>query len=61
MWVIGSALARGNWYINADLALANGNYFVGPYTSSDGGTNNFAENSSHDLEHRLNINFGYYF
>lgn len=61
MCMFGSAFARGNWYIYADLALANGNYFVGPYTSSDGGTNNFGANSGEELEHRLNINFGYYF
>nr|WP_321267110.1 hypothetical protein [uncultured Sulfurimonas sp.] len=61
MYMIGTALARGNWYIYTDLALANGNYFVGPYTSSDGGTNNFGANTGNDLEHRLNINFGYYF
>lgn len=61
MWIIGTAFARGNWYIYTDLALANGNYFIGPYIGSDGGTNNFGANSSNDLEHRLNINFGYYF
>jgi hypothetical protein len=43
------------------MAFANGNYFVGPYTSKDGGTNNFGANSSGEMEHRLNINFGYYF
>jgi hypothetical protein len=61
MWMIGTALARGNWYIYTDLALANGNYFVGPYTSSDGGTNNFGANTGDDIEHRFNVNFGYYF
>ncbi|QFR43000.1 hypothetical protein [Sulfurimonas xiamenensis] len=61
MIMIGSAWARGNWYIYSDLALANGNYFVGPYTSSDGGTNNFGANSGDDMEYRFNVNFGYYF
>jgi hypothetical protein len=61
MWMIGSALARGNWYIYTDLALANGNYFVGPYTSNDGGTNNFGANTGDDMEYRFNVNFGYYF
>jgi hypothetical protein len=61
MWMIGSALARGNWYIYTDLALANGNYFVGPYTSDDGGTNNFGANTGNDMEYRFNVNFGYYF
>lgn len=61
MWMIGSALARGNWYTYVDFAMANGNYFVGPYTSNDGGTNNFGANTGDDMEHRLNINFGYYF
>jgi len=61
MWVIGSAFSHGNWYIYTDLALANGNYFVGPYTSSDGGTNNFGANTGNEMEHRFNVNFGYYF
>ena len=63
MWIIGSAFARGNWYIYTDLALANGNYFVGPYYSDPVAktTNNFGANTSSDIEHRLNINFGYYF
>lgn len=61
MWMFGTAFSRGNWYVYADYALANGNYFVGPYTSSDGGTNNFGANTSNNVEHRLNINFGYYF
>lgn len=61
MIMIGSAWARGNWYIYSDLAIANGNYFVGPYTSSDGGTNNFGANSGNDYEHRFNVNIGYYF
>ncbi|MCD6260083.1 MAG: hypothetical protein J7J31_10845 [Helicobacteraceae bacterium] len=61
MIMLGAAWARGNWYIYSDLAFANGNYFVGPYTSSDGGTNNFGANSGNDREYRLNINFGYYF
>lgn len=61
MWMVGSALSRGNWYIYTDLALANGNYFVGPSTSSDGGTNNFGANTGNKIEHRFNVNFGYYF
>ncbi len=61
MYVIGSAFSKGNWYIYTDLALANGNYFVGPYTSDDGGTNNFGANTGDELEYRFNINFGYYF
>lgn len=61
MIMIGSAWARGNWYIYSDLAIANGNYFVGPYTSRDGGTNNFGANSGNEREHRFNINMGYYF
>lgn len=61
MIMIGAAWARGNWYIYSDLALANGNYFVGPYTSSDGGTNNFGANSGNEREYRFNINLGYYF
>lgn len=61
MMIIGAAWARQNWYIYSDFALANGNYFVGPYTGKDGGTNNFGANSSHNREHRFNVNLGYYF
>jgi len=61
MLMIGSALACGNWYTYVDMAFANGNYFVGPYKSKDGGTNNFGANTGNEMEHRLNINFGYYF
>ncbi len=61
MYIIGSAFARGNWYIYTDLAIANGNYFVGPLTSSDGGSNDFGANTGNEDEYRLNVNFGYYF
>lgn len=50
MIMIGSAWARKNWYIYSDLAIANGNYFVGPYTSKDGGTNNFGANSGNERD-----------
>ncbi|MFO7930573.1 MAG: hypothetical protein R6U97_04125 [Desulfosalsimonas sp.] len=60
MFVVGSAWARGGWYIYTDLAYSNGNDFVGkddvdPYNSL------FGENPNDDWKYRFNINFGYYF
>lgn len=52
--VLGMAIARGGWYVYVDLALSNGNYFVG-----DSG--DFGANLGDDWQKRFNINFGYYF
>lgn len=67
MLVLGSAWARGNWYIYTDLAFSNGNDFVG----NEGGyganpapgfsSNRFGANPDDDWQYRFNVNFGYYF
>lgn len=65
--VTGMAIAKGGWYIYADYAYSNGNYFVGnekdvyaaDYASSAVG--DFGANQNDDWNGRFNINFGYYF
>ncbi|MDP0499683.1 MAG: hypothetical protein Q7P63_06235 [Verrucomicrobiota bacterium JB022] len=54
MFILGAAFARGGWYVYADYAFSNGNYFVG--NSGD-----FGANADDDWQSRFNINFGYYF
>ncbi len=56
LFVIGSAWARGGWFIYTDLAFSNGNYFVG----GDDFTT-FGDNPDNEWQTRFNINFGYYF
>ena len=65
--IVGTAIARGGWYILADYAFSNGNLFVG----NDYGSGNFSNiydtgggngASGRDAwQSRLNINFRYYF
>ncbi len=65
--IVGTAIARGGWYILADYAFSNGNLFVG----NDYGGCNFCNiydtgggngASGRDAwQSRLNINFRYYF
>lgn len=54
MFIVGAAWASGGWYIYTDLAVSNGNYFVG-----DQG--DFGANPNNEWQTRFNINFGYYF
>lgn len=70
MVVLGSAWARGGWYIYTDLAFSNGNDFVGGdagYGDPLGTPNNFVTsnrfgaNPTDEWETRFNINLGYYF
>ena len=62
--MLGSAWARGGWYIYSDLAYSNGNYFVGnkgdDYSRVDG-VGDFGFNGNDDWNYRLNLNFGYYY
>ncbi len=57
MNVTGMAISAGGWYIYADYAYANGNYFVG----DDGNYDDFGSNQTDGWDGRFNINFGYYF
>lgn len=58
LFVIGSAWARGGWYIYTELATSNGNDFVG---NESGFNSRFGANPNDSWESRFNINFGYYF
>ena len=67
LFIVGTAIARGGWYILADYTFSNGNLFVG----NDYGSCNFCNiydtgggngASGRDAwQNRLNINFRYYF
>ncbi|MFW6081702.1 MAG: hypothetical protein ACOC7W_07295 [Desulfosalsimonas sp.] len=57
MVVVGSAWARGGWYIYTDLAFSNGNDFVG----GENYDQRFGANPDDEWRYRFNINFGYYF
>lgn len=67
LWVIGASWSRGGWFNYLDLAISNGNGFVGNEFGScnfcniydTGGT--FGANKRGEWQKRLNINFGYYF
>ena len=74
MFIVGSAFARGGWFIYVDLAFSNGNDFVGEdagfgdpttaATANDDGifqSNRLGANPTNEWETRFNINFGYYF
>lgn len=58
LFIVGAAWARGGWYIYTDLAMSNGNEFVG-------GDTNFGDRLGANQDDRwltrFNINFGYYF
>jgi hypothetical protein len=56
LFIIGTAWARGGWYIYTDIAFSNGNYFIG-----DDSFTTFGENPDDDWQSRFNVNFGYYF
>lgn len=57
MFVVGSAWARGGWYIYTDLAYSNGNDFVG----GENYDQRFGANPEDEWRYRFNINLGYYF
>mgnify|MGYP006279907057 CR=1 FL=1 len=67
MFVLGAAWGRGGWYIYTDLALSDGNDFVGNEAGYGANpapgfsSNRFGANPTDEWEYRFNINFGYYF
>ncbi|WPJ94018.1 hypothetical protein SH580_11295 [Coraliomargarita algicola] len=73
LFVVGSAWARGGWYIYTEVAASNGNDFIGNEAGygdpTSGATNDdgvfqssrFGANPTNEWETRFNINFGYYF
>lgn len=58
LFVLGAAWSRKGWYIYSDLALSNGNEFVG-------GESEFGDRLGANLDdqwqYRFNLNLGYYF
>lgn len=58
LFVLGAAWSRKGWYIYSDLALSNGNEFVG-------GESEFGDrlgaNLDNQWQYRFNLNFGVYF
>lgn len=56
--MLGMAWGHGGWYIYTDLALSNGNEFVGGDTPFG---DRLGANANDDWLTRFNINFGYYF
>ncbi|MCC5839218.1 MAG: carbohydrate porin [Opitutales bacterium] len=58
LFIIGAAWARGGWYIYTDVALSDGNEFVGGETAFG---DRLGANADNRWQHRLNINFGYYY
>ncbi len=64
LFILGSAWARGGWYIYSDLAYSNGNYFVGNKGDNYGnitGVGDFGVAGNDEWNYRLNINLGYYY
>lgn len=55
---LGTALARGGWYIYTEVAYSNGNEFVGGETAC---CDRLGANADDDWLYRFNINLGYYF
>lgn len=58
LFVLGAAWGWGGWYIYTDLAVSNGNEFVGGETPFG---DRLGANADDDRATRFNINFGYYF
>lgn len=63
MITLGSAWARGGWYIYTDWVFSNGNDFVGTESGFNGAGSlgRVGANLDDEWESRFNINFGYYF
>ena len=55
---LGTAWARGGWYIYSEVAYSNGNEFVGGETAFG---DRLGANADDDWLYRFNINLGYYF
>lgn len=70
MAILGAAWGKGGWYIYTDLALSDGNFFVGN-VDADGnaesygniytGPGDFGANGNNAWNARFNVNLGYYF
>ncbi len=63
LFILGTAWARGGWYIYTDFSFSDGNLFVGS-DGDDFGSNevgDFGTDGNDRWNTRFNINFGYYF
>jgi outer membrane murein-binding lipoprotein Lpp len=58
LFVLGAAWGRGGWFIYTDLAMSNGNEFIGGDTAFG---DRLGANADDDWLTRVNVNFGYYF
>jgi hypothetical protein len=58
LFVLGAAWGRGGWYIYTDLAMSNGNEFIGGDTAFG---DRLGANVDDEWLTRFNVNFGYYF
>ncbi|QID17566.1 carbohydrate porin [Nitrogeniibacter mangrovi] len=55
---VGAAWAHGGWYIYSELAMSNGNEFVGGESAYG---DRLGANADDKWQSRFNLNFGYYF
>ncbi len=55
---LGAAWSSGGWYVYSEVALSNGNEFVGAESASG---DRLGVNADDRWQTRFNINFGYYF
>lgn len=64
LFVLGTAWARGGWYIYSEMVYSDGNFFIGnrgaDYSRADS-VNDFGVNGNDRWNYRFNINFGYYY
>ena len=64
LFILGTAWARGGWYIYSDLAYSDGNYFVGNERDNYGridGVGDFGVAGNDKWNYRFNLNLGYYY
>lgn len=63
--VIGAAWAVGGWHIYSDLAVSDGNLFIGnegdDYSNIYNGVGDFGADGNDRRNYRFNLNVGYYF
>ena len=70
MAMLGAAWGKGGWYVYTDLALSDGNFFVGnvdadgnkeDYANIYTGAGDLGANGNNAWNARFNVNLGYYF
>ena len=58
LFILGAAWSHQGWYIYSDIALSNGNEFIGGETAFG---DRLGANADDQWQHRVNLNLGYYF